>query len=102
MVAAVRCYGCRRALLGLQACERVSTALRHMPELEFQKRIVPARSNGGGIGDLGRRLARAFEAVAERPVTPVSPPGNVELPRAVRRTLKRRRGRARALPEAAV
>ena len=68
------CVGCRRALLRLQACERVSTALRHMPEFEFQKRMVPARGKGGGIGDLARRLARAPEAVAGRPAAPTSPP----------------------------
>ena len=48
-------------------------------------------------GRLWRRLARAPEAVAGRPVgRPL--PGSAELPRAARRTLRRRRGRAGALP----
>ena len=50
-----------------------------------------------GNGRLWRRLARAPEAVAGRPVgRPL--PGSAELPRAARRTLRRCRSRAGALP----
>ena len=49
-------------------------------------------------GRLWRRLARAPEAVAGRPVGRPSRPGSAELPRAARCALRMCRSRARALP----
>eukprot|EP00964_Phaeocystis_antarctica_P013704 scaffold7519_cov38-Phaeocystis_antarctica.AAC.2 len=58
--------------------------------------------DAGENGRLWRRLDRAPEAAAGRPVGPTSPPGRTGLLRAARRALRRRRSRAGALPRRAL
>eukprot|EP00964_Phaeocystis_antarctica_P120850 scaffold84580_cov69-Phaeocystis_antarctica.AAC.2 len=59
------------------------------------------RGQRRGNRRLSKRLARAPEAVAERPVAEPRP-GSTEPPRAARRALRRRRSRAWAVPRRAL